>query len=146
MSDRRLHEENARDSREHPHNAAPAKGQIDDPLTYAIIGAAQKVHRPLGAGFLESTYARALTKELMDQKIPFVSQPEYEVHYENVLCGTYRPDVVVQNKVILELKAVSALGKEHIAQAISYLKASGLPVALLINFGAPSLEFHRFQN
>jgi GxxExxY protein len=66
--------------------------------------------------------------------------------YEGVLCGKYQPDIVVENRVVLELKAVSALADEHIAQALSYLRASGLSVALLINFGSKSLTWKRFQN
>jgi len=82
----------------------------------------------------------------MIKEVGFVSQPQYEVSYEGMLCGTYQPDLVVYDTVLLELKAVSALAAEHKAQTISYLKASGLPVALLINFGATSLEYRRFQN
>ena len=119
---------------------------VDDPLTYGVIGAAQKVHRTLGPGFKESTYHKALSKELMIKEIAFTSQPEYQVFYEDMLCGTYQPDLLVSDTVLLELKAVSAITPEHKAQTISYLKASGLRVALLINFGARSLEYRRFQN
>ena len=117
-----------------------------DPLTYAIIGAAQKVHMTLGPGFTESTYHAALSKELMLQEIPFQTQQEFEVFFEGTLCGTYRPDMVVGEKVVVELKAVSELAKEHRAQTISYLKASGLSRALLLNFGAASLEVRRLIN
>ena len=119
---------------------------LNDPLTYAIIGAAQKVHGMLGPGFVESTYQAALCKELMLREIHFESQKEFEVFYEGMLCGTYRPDLVVAEKVILELKAVKELAKEHRMQALSYLKASGLPLALLINFGSTSLEVRRLRN
>jgi|GEM_PF-575023 len=121
------------------------KGADVDALTYAAIGAAQKVHAVLGPGFTEAVYQRALAKELMLREIPFQSQPEYEVFYEGALCGTYRPDMVVAGTVIVELKAVAAPAKEHVAQAVSYLKASGHPVALLLNFGAPSLEVRRLD-
>jgi len=119
---------------------------VDDPITYGIIGAAQKVHRTLGPGFKESTYQKALSKELMIRNIWFVSQPEYQVFYEGVLCGTYQPDLVVCDTVLLELKAASTIAAEHKAQTLSYLRASGLQVALLINFGAKSLEYRRFVN
>lgn len=125
---------------------AETRRMIDDPLTYAIIGAAQKVHGALGPGFVESTYQKALAKELVNRAIPFAAQPEYEVYYEGTCCGTYRPDMVVCEKVVIELKAVSRLAREHIAQAISYLKASGLGLALLLNFGAPSLQCRRLEN
>lgn len=78
--------------------------------------------------------------------ISFESQREFEVFYEGMLCGTYRPDIVVEGKVIVELKAVAGTIKEHRAQTISYLKASALPVALLINFGSASLHVRRFDN
>jgi GxxExxY protein len=119
---------------------------VRDPLTFAIIGAAQKVHRTLGPGFKESTYQHAMEVELRMCEIRFATQPEYDVMYEGVLCGKYQADLVVENRVVLELKAVSALSDEHIAQALSYLRASGLPVVLLINFGAKSLTWKRFQN
>ncbi len=121
----------------------------DDPinaLTYAVIGAAQKIHGTLGAGFTESTYHKALSKELMLTGISFESQREFKVFYEGMLCGTYRPDMVVEEKIIVELKAVVNTIKEHRAQTISYLKASELPVALLINFGSASLQVRRFEN
>jgi GxxExxY protein len=126
----------------------PGRGRaaIRDPLTFAIIGAAQKVHRTLGPGFKESTYQHAMEVELRICELRFSLQPEYDVKYEGVLCGKYQPDIVVENRVVLELKAVSALADEHIAQALSYLRASGLPVALLINFGSKSLTWKRFQN
>ena len=127
-------------------DVAGTRRRIEDPLTYTIIGAAQKVHRALGPGFRESTYQQALAKELLDRKIPFASQPEYEVVYEGVLCGTYRPDIVVDENVVLELKAISSLTKDHMAQTLSYLKATGLRTALLLNFGTASLQWHRFRN
>lgn len=117
-----------------------------DPLTFAIIGAAQKVHRTLGPGFKESTYQHALEVELASCEIQFISQPEFDVMYEGVLCGKYQPDIVVGNRVVLELKAVTDVAGEHFAQTVSYLRASGLPVGPLINFGSKSLTSRRFQN
>ena len=123
-----------------------SEAKIQDPVTYAVIGAAQKVHRTLGPGFVEATYHNALMKELTMQEVPFDSQREFDVYYEGTRCGTYRPDLVIENRVIVELKAVADICKEHRMQTISYLKASSLPTALLINFGAPSLEFRRLAN
>lgn len=117
----------------------------DDSLTYAIIGAAQKVHRALGPGFTESTYQNALAKELILRKMAFDSQRDFSVVYEGMICGTYRPDTVVAGEVIVESKATADLVKEHHAQTISYLRASGLPTALLLNFGSPSLQVRRFR-
>ncbi len=127
-------------------NSVEVRRNIDDPITYGIIGAAQKVHRTLGPGFKESTYHKALSKELMIREMAFDSQRQYEVFYEDMLCGVYQPDLVVQDTILLELKAVSTIAPEHKAQTISYLKASGLQVALLINFGAKSLDYRRFKN
>ena len=126
--------------------AGRRRASLRDPLTFAIIGAPQKVHRTLAPGFKESTYQHALTVELAGREIPFVSQPEFDVLYEGVLCGKYQPDIVVENRVVLELKAVNSFAPEHFAQTTSYLRASGLPVALLINFGSKSLTWRRFQN
>ena len=124
----------------------PKNREISDALTYQIIGAAQKVHRALGPGFTERTYHQALCKELMMCSLAFESEHEYEVYYEGVLCGTYRSDLTVDETVIVELKAVAELAKEHRMQTISYLKASGLPIALLLNFGSTSLESRRFES
>jgi GxxExxY protein len=120
--------------------------QQDDPTTYAIIGAAQKVHRALGPGFTESTYQAALEKELGIRGAPFESQREFQVHYEGEVCGSYIPDLLVAGEVIVELKAVEDFARPHWAQLISYLKASGLRVGLLVNSGSPSLQVKRFRN
>ena len=113
-------------------------------LSYTVVGCAQRVHAALGPGFPESVYHRALCHELAKNKIPFQSQPEYEVLYKGHACGTFKPDIVVEDKIILELKAVDSLAAQHEAQALSYLKASGLRLALLINFGQTSLVVKRF--
>jgi len=98
-------------------NSVEVRRNVDDPLTYGIIGAAQKVHRTLGPGFKESTYHKALSKELMTKEIAFASQPQYQVFYEGMLCGVYQPDLVVLDTVLLELKAVSAIAPEHKAHS-----------------------------
>jgi len=112
-------------------------------LSFRIIGCAQKVHRALGPGFPEGVYHRALTYELIDAGLPFESEKLTEVLYENKLCGEFRMDFVVDNRVILELKALERLSDVHISQAVSYLKATGLHLALLVNFGVQSLEVKR---
>ena len=126
-----------------PHKA---KGPIQDPQTYALIGAAQKVHRVLGPGFKEATYEQALRVELSEQSIPFIPQPEYTVCYNNHPCGTYVPDLVAYNQVVLELKAISGLSEDHTSQILSYLRVTNLPVGLLFNFGRSSLEFRRYYH
>ncbi len=112
-------------------------------LSYRIVGCAQKVHRNLGPGFPEAVYQRALCHELAKAKIPFQCEKPVEVFYDGVLCGQFRIDILADEKVILELKAIDALNGEHIAQALSYLKATGLDLAILLNFGRKSLETKR---
>jgi GxxExxY protein len=112
-------------------------------LTYAIIGAAMEVHRILGPGFLEAVYQAALEHELTLRGIPFEAQKRLAVVYKDQIVGEYIADLVIDGKVILELKAVSDLHPAHEAQAHHYITATGLRLALLINFGAPSLEWRR---
>ena len=109
-------------------------------VTEAIIGAAIEVHRQLGPGFLESTYHRALEIELELREIPFVSEASVELDYKGRTIGEGRMDIVAASQVILELKAVEKLAPIHKAQVISYLKASGYTVGLLINFNTEVLR------
>jgi len=116
-----------------------------DARTHAIIGAALEVHRTLGAGFLEAVYQEALAKELSVRSIPFRTQCEIPVFYKgDKLSTTYRADFLCFDSVILELKAVRQLTVIEEAQVLNYLTASGLRVALLLNFGTPSLQQKRF--
>ncbi|MHC4294153.1 MAG: GxxExxY protein [Planctomycetota bacterium] len=115
----------------------------DSELTYRIIGCAQRVHRTLGPGFPESVYQKSLCLELLREKIPFESEKIFEVSYEGISVGKFRADFLVDEKVVVELKALEKLDGNHLAQAISYLKASGLNLALLLNFGRKSLETKR---
>ena len=113
--------------------------------TYKIIGAALEVHKELGCGFLEAVYQEALEREFGYQGISFKSQPIVEIKYKGEpLEKKYQPDFVCYNEVILEIKAISNLSGVEEAQLINYLKASGLKVGLLINFGSRSLEHKRF--
>jgi GxxExxY protein len=115
-----------------------------DPRTYAIIGAAIEVHRQLGYGFVEGVYQEALELELAARGIPFERQVPVPVHYKGQLLETiYRADLICYGSVLVELKALSRLSGVERAQVLNYLKATGLEVALLINFGAPSLEHER---
>ena len=118
----------------------------DDPLTYAIIGCAMKVHNTLGAGFQEVIYQRCLAIELEKQKLAFVREKEQDIFYEGIQVGTRRTDFVVDNQVIVELKALTDLEDVHLAQAKNYVVAYDFLKGLLINFGAKSLQVKRLFN
>ena len=104
-------------------------------LTEQVIGCSFKVHKELGAGFLEKVYQNALAVELRESGIPFNQECPLAVYYRNQLVGEYVPDFIVDEKVIVELKAVSDLSVPHEVQLVNYLKGTGLRVGLLINFG-----------
>jgi GxxExxY protein len=112
-------------------------------LSYQIVGAAMEVHSTLGPGFLEAVYEEALVIEFELRGIPFQRQKRLPVHYKRRLVGDYVADFVVDGQIILELKAVSGMTKAHQAQAHNYLAATGLRLAILLNFGAPSLQQQR---
>ncbi len=112
-----------------------------DPLTYTIIGCALKVHNALGNGFQEVIYQRCLEIELRNTALDFAREQEQEIYYYGTHVGTRRADFVVENKVIVELKAVIKLEDVHLAQAKNYVIAYDFPRGLLINFGARSLEY-----
>ena len=112
-------------------------------LSFAVIGAAMEVHKILGPGFLESVYQAALEKELTLRRIPFCHQVELPVRYKGDLIGLDRADLVVDDKIIIEIKGISRLNSSYSAQALHYLAATGLELAILINFGMSSLEFRR---
>src|SRR5512139_3281981 len=112
-------------------------------LTFKVIGAAMEAHRILGPGFLEAVYKGALERELNLRAIPFERKMKLPVIYKDVVIGDYEADLVIDKKFIVELKAVSKLNSSHDAQAMHYLAATGLRLALLLNFGASSLEHRR---
>ena len=112
-------------------------------LTGEIIGAAMEVHRVLGPGFVEAIYQRALLHELKLRGFIVETEQQLGVRYKDAIVGVHRLDIVVNKVVIVELKAFTGIIEAHRAQAISYLKASGLNVALILNFGEPSLAFKR---
>ncbi len=114
-----------------------SKGLILEKETYAIRGAVYEVYRELGCGFLEAVYQECLEKELVDRGIPFVSQPELKLSYKGeTLMQTYRPDLICFESIIIELKALSDLTGGHKAQVLNYLKATGMKIGLLVNFGS----------
>jgi GxxExxY protein len=117
-----------------------------DQITYHIIGAAMKVHNTLGNGFQEVIYQRCLAIELERVGISFVREQEQSIFYDGIYVGTRRADFIVENKVIVELKAIINLEDVHLAQAKNYVVAYGFDVGLLINFGAKSLQYKKVFN
>lgn len=115
----------------------------DSELTGKIIGCAMEVHRILGNGFQEVIYQRALAIEMENQNISFSREHEMDILYKDKHIGKRRVDFFVEGKIMVELKAVIKLEDVHLAQAINYLEAYGLPIGLLINFGNTSLQFKR---
>ena len=115
-------------------------------LSYNIVGAAMEVHRILGPGFLEAVYQASLAHELTLRQIPIEQYKRLPVIYKGISVGEYEADFVVAGEIILELKAVSAFHPRHEAQAINYLTATGLKLAILLNFGEDSLRHKRVIN
>ena len=113
-------------------------------LTFQINGAVFEVNKVLGSGFLEKVYENALLKELVSRGINVKNQVPIKVTYKDMVVGEYFADIVVENKIIIELKAVEALKKIHTAQLLNYLKATNLKYGLLINFTYPKAEIKRF--
>ena len=116
--------------------------------SYGIIGACFEVYKEKGNGFLESVYQECLAMELGLARIPYVEQNKLKLYYKGMLLKqTYVPDYICHEKIILEIKAVKNVTDEHRAQVINYLKATGLKLGLLVNFGHyPKVEHERFVN
>ena len=117
--------------------------KIHDDLTYKIIGCAMKVHNTLGNGFQEVIYQRCLAIEMEKQGLNFAREQEIPIYYEGIEVGTRRVDFLVEERVMVELKALTKLEDVHLAQGLNYLTAYSLDIGLLINFGAKSLEVKR---
>ncbi len=117
-----------------------------DEITYKINGCAMKVHNTLGNGFQEVIYQRCLALELENAGLGFVRECELTIYYEGVEVGTRRADFIVENDVVVEIKALIRLEDVHLAQAKNYVVAYDKKVGLLINFGATSLEFKKVFN
>ena len=115
-------------------------------LSKKIIGAAIEVHRELGPGFLENIYEEALKIEFSEHNIDYESQKEIKIKYLGTEIGMHRLDLLVEKKIIIELKAVKEFADIHFAQLRSYLKATGLKIGLLLNFSRPTLEIKRIVN
>ena len=118
----------------------------DKELTHKIIGCAMKVHSTLGNGFQEVIYQRALAIEMEKNGLSFAREMEMEILYDGLQIGTRRVDFFVENKIMVEMKALIKLEDVHLAQAMNYCQAYDLPIGLLINFGSKSLQFKRVYN
>lgn len=119
---------------------------LHEELTGRIIGCSMEVHKRLGNGFQEVIYQRALKIELGLVGLSFEREMEMPVFYRDLEIGTRRVDFFVENRIMVELKAVIRLEDAHLAQAMNYLEAYQMEIGLLINFGARSLEFKRVHN
>ena len=114
--------------------------------TFAIRGVAFDVYKEMSNGFLESVYQECFERELTAREIPFVAQPELKLAYKDQpLQQTYKPDLICYGKIIVELKAAKDISDEHRAQVINYLKATGLKLGIVVNFGHfPKVQIERF--
>lgn len=119
---------------------------IYEELSRVILNIAFTVHNTLGPGFSEDLYEKAFVRELEERNIPYEAQKVITIDYKGKPLGTYRLDLIVDGKVIVELKAVAQINDLFKQQLISYLKATGMPLGLLINFGARSVQHERVIN
>ncbi|MCK8600216.1 GxxExxY protein [Desulfoferrobacter suflitae] len=119
---------------------------MSDDLTREIIRAAFVVSNTLGAGFLEKVYENALAHELRTSGLQVKQQSPIAVYYDGIMVGDYYADLVVEGKIIIELKAAKGIEDLHLAQCINYLKATGLKVGLILNFGRPKVQIKRVVN
>ena len=115
-------------------------------LSERIIGAAYNISNALGTGFLEKVYENALVHELRKENIKIEQQKPIKVFYDNIVVGDYIADLMVNNTVIVELKAAKRIDDRHLAQTLNYLKATKLKLGLIINFGTPKVEIKRVIN
>ena len=114
-----------------------------DQITHRIIGCAFEVSNILGSGYLEKVYENALAHELLQAGMEVKQQEPLKVRYKGVIAGDYIADLIIENEVIIELKAVKEFNDVHLAQCLNYLKTTGLRLCLLINFGNPKVEIKR---
>ena len=115
-------------------------------LSYEVMAAAFEVQNALGSGFLEKVYENALAVELTKRGIKVEPQREVQVIYKGITVGTYFADLLVNDELIIELKAAEAIAKAHEAQLLNYLKATGKKLGILINFGKQKIEYKRLVN
>ncbi|HXG64183.1 MAG TPA: GxxExxY protein [Blastocatellia bacterium] len=130
---------------EHERNRDESRVLYKD-LSFKVIGLAMDVHRKLGHGFLEKVYENAMMVLFRKAGIRAIQQAPIKVYFEGEVVGSYIADILVEEKVILELKALDKLTGAHRAQTLNYLKATGLRLAIIINFGGKRLEYERVVN
>ncbi|MGH9780018.1 MAG: GxxExxY protein [Candidatus Acidiferrales bacterium] len=123
------------------HSEVPTYPEAD--LSERILGAAFKVHNTLGAGFMEKVYENALVHELRKDKATVEQQKAIQVKYDGIVVGDYQADLIVDRRILIECKAVAQFDPVHEAQLLNYLRATGIHVGLLLNFGRPKLQYRR---
>ena len=116
---------------------------VQKELSYEIIGIAMQVYNELGYGFLEKVYENALMLMFKEENIKAEQQKDIKVKFKGSIIGNYIADILVEDRIILELKSVSKLTDKHKAQTVNYLKATGLKLGIILNFSSNSLEFQR---
>lgn len=116
---------------------------LEKELVYKIVGCAISIHNEIGHGFREKTYEKALCVDFDDQNLLYSQQLRYPIYYKNNKIDEFIPDLVVENKVIVEAKTVESIIDEHIGQLINYLRISRIKVGLIINFKHPKLQWER---
>lgn len=127
-------------------NQAPESIEALNAITRKIIGCAFRVSNQLGPGFLEKVYENALVLELMNTGMKYEQQVQLKVRYEGTVVGDFVADLLVEDAILVELKAVEALSKVHMAQCLNYLKATNLKLCLLMNFGTQKVQIKRIIN
>ena len=115
-------------------------------LTGKILESCFEVSKELGIGFIESVYEKALIVILKEKGLKVENQVPLKVRFRGVVVGDFYADLLVEEKILIELKAVNSFANEHFAQLLNYLKATNIEVGLIINFGKPKLEYRRFNN
>ena len=129
-----------------PQMDADERRRMLNAVTEAVIGAAYQVSNELGSGFLEKVYENALAHELRKRGHQAQQQLLISVRYDNIVVGQYVADLVVDDEILVEIKAIKCFEDIHLAQCLNYLKATGKPVCLLLNFAKPKVEIKRVVN
>ena len=127
-------------------NLNPCQTDALNVITRKIIGCAFRVSNQLGPGFLEKVYENALVLELVNTGLKYEQQVPLKVRYEGIIVGDFVADLLVEDAILVELKAVETLGKVHFAQCLNYLRATDLKLCLLMNFGTQKVQIKRIIN